>query len=270
MSVLAEPRVVDDPDDGLPVWERNKASLHRDIDAICRVWPHALTDYQAIGFRSHPYDSAGGQSGFVVKDEYGNDEFVPATGVEMAALGSPSPAVAWLAEMGDLVIDLLLVSRAPDGSPWTAVNAREPMHEEVDHLIDQLQPGKTWPEGEMDLILRIERLANKGRRWWPTQPRKGETIHGVTVGERGNQAEECALCGLPVVSGRDDNGNPLLKRDAAGRFFHASCYYDYWRENTGTCQIEGCDRPSHARGWCQGHYSRWRRTGVIGGNVGVA
>jgi hypothetical protein len=32
----------------------------------------------------------------------------------------------------------------------------------------------------------------------------------------------------------------------------------------GTCAVEGCDRPRQLRGWCQGHYDRWRRSGDVG------
>lgn len=31
--------------------------------------------------------------------------------------------------------------------------------------------------------------------------------------------------------------------------------------HTGTavgCKVEGCDRPYRSRGWCHGHYTRWR------------
>lgn len=27
------------------------------------------------------------------------------------------------------------------------------------------------------------------------------------------------------------------------------------------CDVEGCDRPFYARGWCQRHYTRWYKTG---------
>lgn len=30
---------------------------------------------------------------------------------------------------------------------------------------------------------------------------------------------------------------------------------------TYTCRVEGCARQSHTRGWCQAHYTRWRRHG---------
>lgn len=33
----------------------------------------------------------------------------------------------------------------------------------------------------------------------------------------------------------------------------------------GTCSIVGCERQSHARGWCQFHYDYCRRTGSVEG-----
>lgn len=31
------------------------------------------------------------------------------------------------------------------------------------------------------------------------------------------------------------------------------------------CDVDGCDKPTHARGWCIGHYQRWRKDGTPGG-----
>ena len=33
------------------------------------------------------------------------------------------------------------------------------------------------------------------------------------------------------------------------------------------CSIPDCGRPRHARGWCIGHYQRWRTTGTPGGPI---
>lgn len=32
-------------------------------------------------------------------------------------------------------------------------------------------------------------------------------------------------------------------------------------ENSGVCSIDGCDRTSYARGWCQSHYDKWHKHG---------
>src|SRR5690625_7491880 len=29
----------------------------------------------------------------------------------------------------------------------------------------------------------------------------------------------------------------------------------------GVCEVEGCERPHEARGWCKAHYERWRKYG---------
>lgn len=39
---------------------------------------------------------------------------------------------------------------------------------------------------------------------------------------------------------------------------------------TRFCSIEGCGRPVHKRGWCNGHYARWRRHGDVMAGVPLA
>ena len=34
--------------------------------------------------------------------------------------------------------------------------------------------------------------------------------------------------------------------------------------NDATCKIIGCEKKARGRGWCQTHYSRWRKTGDAG------
>jgi HNH endonuclease len=42
-------------------------------------------------------------------------------------------------------------------------------------------------------------------------------------------------------------------------------YRRWFRANIApTCSVEGCGKPVIARGWCAGHYNRWRKTGEPG------
>lgn len=34
-----------------------------------------------------------------------------------------------------------------------------------------------------------------------------------------------------------------------------------------TCAVEGCYKVTHARGWCPGHYQRWRQDGDVGAGI---
>ena len=30
-----------------------------------------------------------------------------------------------------------------------------------------------------------------------------------------------------------------------------------------TCGVKGCERPNYSKGWCSGHYRRWRTMGEV-------
>lgn len=34
--------------------------------------------------------------------------------------------------------------------------------------------------------------------------------------------------------------------------------------NIGACAVEVCERPAQTRGWCDGHYQRWKKYGTPG------
>lgn len=39
------------------------------------------------------------------------------------------------------------------------------------------------------------------------------------------------------------------------------------RKPAAPCSVDGCDRPSKARGWCNAHYLRWKRYGDLDYNA---
>lgn len=40
-------------------------------------------------------------------------------------------------------------------------------------------------------------------------------------------------------------------------------YQQARRRRMPTCTVDGCDRPQHARDWCETHYRRWYRHGDV-------
>lgn len=223
-------------DDDLPSWERTRNSLLRSVDHILAAWPCALNDIAAIGYGTgRSYDGSGGGGGLRVEilpasgDQPAVYEIIPATGVELAAL-RPSRGAGWIAQLGDLIIDLCRSSHHPSGVPWTPTNARDPMRREVEALMLELPAGKHWPAGPAELVKRIEILASTGDHWWPRQPpKKGSVVAGVTIGERANTVETCGLCQQPVTGTRSD---PIRRID--GNPFHKSpCWYTVTSDRQG-------------------------------------
>lgn len=190
-----------DPDAHLTQRERTRQALTRAVDRIVQAWPHALADAGARGFGvGRGYDSLGGAGEL--------------TSVEAAA-DVPCRAVAWLAELADVLAHVTgdanwpwFTARVGDTPAGIIGLAGTLMRQRVPQLVDE-----AW-------IARIITLGNKGALWWPTLA-SGDVVKGVTVGQRSNTVQNCALCGDPVLGGA---GDPLRRID--DDVFHKSpCWY---------------------------------------------
>ena len=87
-----------------------RTGAHQDADTICDAHPHLTHQAKTMGAgypASSGVDSSGGNAGITVPNEYGEDEFVAATGVERLALEKrPDPASLaneWLIEFDEWV-----------------------------------------------------------------------------------------------------------------------------------------------------------------------
>lgn len=181
----------------VPVRGWTRDALRSDVEHICQAWPHVLLDVEAIGFpRAVGADRERG---------HGDAEFTTTEAAGVALAENPSGvaarAVAWLAELGDVVIDLCRRDHAPDGRPWDHDNALGPMRQAVDELVAELEGERKrrYRDGPLGLAQRINRLANKGAEWWaaPAKPK------AAPVGVREGQ-EVCGLCELPITPGRTE------------------------------------------------------------------
>lgn len=196
-----------DPDDDLTPYERIRRCAHRDITRICQTWPQARLDAQARGYgtgRTFDGTSRGGSE---------------LTSVEAAA-SHQDFATGWIAELGDVLMTI--------GLPSTVQESDEPqIHISADTYCAE------WPKGANQTLKRLHYLAEQAFHYWPDPPKRGQTVQGVTIGGRTNTVENCALCNEPVVSGKDEAGNALLRRDKDGMPFHAAgkgCYWQVWRQ----------------------------------------
>lgn len=183
--------------------------MHKAVDVICDAWPEAQEDDTSV-LRGHGYDAQRqpvGDHG----DPTGN-----------AAI-RPNKASAWIIELRQLAYMYL---DAP--LPHTPSQLRRQWH----RVLNEHQTG--WSP---QAVARLYNLANNALAWWPHDKVKpGQVVNGVTVGERGNDVEVCGLCKQPAPSGRDDNGQALLRR-INGQAFHAAgkgCYWKVWRDRLKT------------------------------------
>ena len=165
------------PTEYLTPYEHTRRALHHAIDRICNAWPQALEDANSRGYPS-------GVDYNVRKT--GSDT----TSVEAAAL-NPSKAVAWLAELGELVSrvwDNDLTVRHGDwfpelsGDVWSGYLHTLATEDGI---------------GETDIRVTI-RLANTACLLWPPPPKPGQ--HLKLVGKPFD-SETCLYCQTPAYPG---------------------------------------------------------------------
>lgn len=209
---------------GLTPWEHVRRHCHNDIDQCCDTWPVALLDAGCRGFPSavmQPRTSGGG--------EEVDGEQISFTSVERAG-NRPDFATAWIAELGDVLGLFGLPATPQRGGSWDASRVRVPWHRAAEELLSD------WPPLAESATKRLSVLANMARAHWPAPVRRGQSVGGVVVGERGNQVEVCGLCGEPAPGGRNEAGQLLVRR-IDGVAFHATaagslpaCFWVVWRQ----------------------------------------
>lgn len=181
-------------------YERVRAHAHADIDSCCDTWPTALLDAGCRGF----------PTAVMQPRSSGEAEL---TSVESAAIRTDF-ATGWIVELGDVIALFGLPSRPRIGT-WDGESIRRPWHHAAEQVLND------WPPHAEQATKRLSVLANTARAHWTTRPAKGQTISGVTVGERTNSVETCGLCQEPVMGGASD---PIRRID--GQAFHKSpCWY---------------------------------------------
>jgi hypothetical protein len=99
-----------------------------------------------------------------------------------------------------------------------------------------------------DGICKTEGCTNPWRTWQLCPKCYGREWRKRKAEGRGC-CEDCG-CDLPYSG----VGRPRFKCDDCQAKKRAS----------KICSVEGCDSVVNARGWCCGHYSRWRKTGDVG------
>ncbi len=200
------------PDEYLTPYEHTRRALHRSIDIICAAWPQALDDANSRGYPTgvdYNVRPTGGGS-IVVEDENGEPDRVPATSVEMAALNE-SKAVAWLAELGDIVNNLRGTILGEHRSPGVA-----PLTEYMHWCVGEERFGETQ-------IRQTIRLSNVACLLWPPPPK-----NGVPRGAgRPFDAEQCLYCQTPAYPG-DRRAIKLPDGTVEGYAHKSPCFHAIW------------------------------------------
>lgn len=242
-----------DPDEGLTPWERTRRALHRAVDRICDAWDDAKDDADSRGYGTgRSYDGAGSSSGMkVVVAKARGDlpavyDTVPATSVESIAL-NPTKAVAWLAEL-HTVIGALCWRQMLSGEITISPDAQRALERSDSKMLSELAHAAVermcseWNHNAEHVAKMVIRLGSQGVAWWPPPSKTGDTVNGITVGQRTNRSDEdCGLCDTPAPGGRNEVGQLLVRR-IDGVAFHAvaipgeheACYWQVWRQRRRT------------------------------------
>lgn len=82
-----------------------------------------------------------------------------------------------------------------------------------------------WPRRVQRVFDRIYTLADDALREWPSTPKVGQVVDGVTVGKRSSLATICTKCTEPIGGGAADP----IRRINGSPYHGKSCYFSAWR-----------------------------------------
>lgn len=71
----------------------------------------------------------------------------------------------------------------------------------------------------------------------------------------------CARCGVTVTTAGQAH---KVYCPPCKRVVMRAAHSEWLAKPKPPCSVEGCERESHTRGWCKGHYQRWKMTGSTG------
>lgn len=196
--------------DTLTDLDRTRADCHRAIDQIAAAWPKAVDDKNAVGWRS------GGDG---VNRSVIGDHSDPTQSMAIHPSKEAKRAADWIVDLGTVLHEWVLRGASVPAQSQVI----DVMHQEVERQATIGILKRSRPP-----VVHLLRVADTATGWWPPAPKAGETVGDVTVGERTNRAEVCTLCREPVTSGKNDNGQALLRR-INGDPYHGSGPGCFWK-----------------------------------------
>jgi hypothetical protein len=186
--------------------QHTRQALHRAINRIAITWPQALEDADARGY------TRGGAG------EWRQGGAERDTTVEAAAL-QPSHAVAWLAELGDLL------------DAYGVVNFRHTQARIINQMLWVIQHEPVSLSEHT--IRQTIRLANVGCQYWPTLAKDSDK-------PKQYDAEPCMVCKVDAYPG-DRRAIKTAAGEVEGYAHKKPCWYtitmsrgNHPRQKTGT------------------------------------